>query len=125
MTDIELAGSKPLVPDQVLTEEDIERLKREFYRDAPTQAERVAREVAEHIDGLDHEIAVLRAMLREFVNGAEPNYTLMLRSMELLAKLLSVRYRISKKSQHDLMSSMAAMLQSVRAELGIGEDSGA
>ena len=100
-------------------------LQREFYRAVLDEAEQIAMQTAEQMEGLDREIEVLRVKLRKIVKGQNPNLKLMIRAMDMLNRLVSTRYRISKRSQKDLAASIAAVLQSARSELGLGEDNGA
>jgi hypothetical protein len=126
MPDVETANAAAMLPaTHPLSEGDIARLQREFYRDALDDAERVAFETAEQMEGLDREIEVLRVKLRKVVKAKNFNLKLMIRAMDMLNRLVSTRYRISKRSQRDLSASIAAVLQSARSELGLGEDSGA
>jgi hypothetical protein len=109
---------------------DAEQRKNDFYVAVFNAAERILLDVAQEIDGLDKEIAVLRMELRAIMTPKKNNrrsardIKLMLRAMDMLNRLVSTRYRISKKSQRDLAENMANVLQGVRSELGIGEDSG-
>jgi len=100
-------------------------LQREFYRAVLDEAEQIAMQTAEQMEGLDREIEVLRVKLRKIVKGQNPNLKLMIRAMDMLNRLVSTRYRISKRSQKDLAASIAAVLQSARSELGLGEGNGA
>ena len=100
-------------------------LQQEFYRAVLDEAEQIAMQTAEQMEGLDREIEVLRVKLRKIVKRQNPNLKLMIRAMDMLNRLVSTRYRISKRSQKDLAASIAAVLQSARSELGLGEDNGA
>jgi len=100
-------------------------LQQEFYRAVLDEAEQIAMQTAEQMEGLDREIEVLRVKLRKIVKGQNPNLKLMIRAMDMLNRLVSTRYRISKRSQKDLAASIAAVLQSARSELGLGEGNGA
>ena len=130
MTDVDVVDKDASPLARVMTPDDLERLKRAFYRAVLDKAEQEAFDVAEVIDGLDKEISTLRTKLRNYIKTVNvtktqnANFKYMLRGLDTLNRLASTRYRISKKSQKDLMSSMSAMLQGIRAELGIGEDNG-
>ena len=125
MTDADIANA-----GAILTATDQEsgaaaNLQQEFYRAVLDEAEQIAMQTAEQMEGLDREIEVLRVKLRKIVKGQNPNLKLMIRAMDMLNRLVSTRYRISKRSQKDLAASIAAVLQSARSELGLGEDNGA
>jgi hypothetical protein len=125
MPDVDTVHAAAVLPaTHPLSEGDTARLQREFYRDALDDAERIAFETAEEMEGLDREIQVLRVKLRKVVKAKNFNLKLMIRAMDMLNRLVSTRYRISKRSQKDLAANIAAVLQSARSELGLGEDSG-
>jgi hypothetical protein len=98
----------------------------EFFERALSGAEQRMLPAAREMEGLDEEIALLRTKLRTLAADADAGaFPLLTRGMETLAKLCSVRYRLSQKSRKDLADSVAAMLQSFRSELGIGDDDAA
>ena len=83
----------------------------DFYGSALEEAERLQLQEAEKIEGLDHEIAVLRVKLRSALEDHEENMPLMLRGIDLLVKAVSARYRLSKKAEEDLSDSLAGVLR--------------
>lgn len=128
MTNAEIA-----VPESLSSGSTARDLTREFYKAVLSAAEQTALEVAEEMDGLDRELATLRVKLRkimkrrtskEQLEREDSNIKLLIRAMDSLNRLLSTRYRISKKSQVDLAASIAGILNSARAELGYGEIDG-
>ena len=121
--DIANVGASPTATDQEGGAAG--NLQQEFYRAVLDEAEQIAMQTAEQMEGLDREIEVLRVKLRKIVKGQNPNLKLMIRAMDMLNRLVSTRYRISKRSQKDLAASIAAVLQSARSELGLGEGNGA
>jgi RNA processing factor Prp31 len=124
MTDADIANAGAILA--TAREGDaLANLQREFYRAVLDEAEQIAMQTAEQMEGLDREIEVLRVKLRKIVKAKNPNLKLMIRGMDMLNRLVSTRYRISKRSQKDLAASIAAVLQSARSELGYGEDNGA
>jgi hypothetical protein len=116
------------------SERSIEELTRDFYRAVLSAAEKTALDIAEEMDGLDRECAAIRVKVqrilkrrtnRKDLERDDINIRLFIRATNALDRLLSTRYRISKKSQRDLAESITAVLNSARAELGIGEPDGA
>ena len=97
---------------------------REFYGDVLDAAERIKLRDAATIEGVDEEIAVLRTKLREAVKGERPeDFKLMLRGLDILVRLVSARYRLSKKSREDLAAHLSGLIDGVSAELyGEGQD---
>ena len=125
MTDADIANVGAILTATDQESDAAANLQREFYRAVLDEAEQIAMQTAEQMEGLDREIEVLRVKLRKIVKGQNPNLKLMIRAMDMLNRLVSTRYRISKRSQKDLAASIAAVLQSARSELGLGEDNGA
>lgn len=98
------AAAKPKSPPDVAED---------FYGSALDEAERIALQHAENIEGIDSEIAVLRVKLRTAINQNEENLPLMLRGIDLLVKAVSTRYRLSKKAEADLSDSLAGVVRGV------------
>ncbi len=93
--------------------DDETSVAKNFYSSALNKAERIELQKAEKIEGLDHEIAVLRVKLRSVVNKRKENIPLMLRGIDLLVKAVSARYRLSKKAEEDLADSLAGVIRGV------------
>lgn len=81
-----------------------------FYDDTVGEAE--VRKVFD-LQGIDHEIALLRLRLREHLDAHPEDYALMLKSVESIVRAVSVRYRIGDKRTKDLASAMVAVLDAV------------
>ncbi len=90
-----------------------------FYEEALSQAEQVALSQARDMEGLDEEIALLRVRLRAMAEDQE-NVAPFLKTMELLVKAVGAKYRLSKKSQDDLLQSVMGVLEGVGGAL-LGE----
>jgi hypothetical protein len=86
---------------------------RGFYVDALDDAERVALEAAGDINGLDEEIALLRAKLRRALEERPEDQRVMLKGIELLVKAVSARYRLSKEAKQDLSENIAGVLRGI------------
>jgi hypothetical protein len=93
------------------------RLKKDFYGAAMTESDRIPLRAAETVEGLDKEIAILRTSIRKFVDQQPENLELMIKSMDVLRKMVAVRYRISKNSQADLSAALAKVIQGVGDQL--------
>ena len=98
---------------------------RRFYARALTRAERAALPVALAVEGLDEEIAVLRLRLRQAIEERPDDLALMFKGIELMAKVVATRYRLSKKAERDLAASLANVIRGVGdiwpAEVGSDE----
>ena len=86
---------------------------RAFYDRALTEAEREALETARQVEGLDQEIAVLRAKLWTALQERPEDLPLMYRGLELLVKAVRARYRISRKDGETLGEQAAALLRQI------------
>ncbi len=84
---------------------------RDFYGSAMDAAHQTTMKYAAKIQDLDQEIALLRTRLRDAVGDTPQSYQLMVRGMELLAKLVATRHRLSKKAEKDIASSAANLLR--------------
>lgn len=81
-----------------------------FYDHTVDEAE--VRAVFE-LQGIDHEIALLRLRLREHLDERPEDYVLMLKSVGSIVRAVSTRYRIGDKRTKDLASAMVAVLDAV------------
>jgi len=91
-------------------------IARDYYGSVMTTTEAITLRYAADIEGLDKEIDVLRTKLRGLVDKdrkERENLPLLFRGIDILARLVAVRYRLSKKAQADLASSIAAVIQRV------------
>ena len=83
----------------------------EFYKQALGEAERADLPVAIEIEGVDEEIAVLRLRLRTAMTEHPDDLTLMFKGIDLLAKAVATRYRLSKRAERDLAGSLANVVR--------------
>ena len=65
------------------------------------------------LEGLEHEMALLRVKLRSAIAADPANHRLMLMGVNTLARMAAVRYRISPKVRKDLADNMTALLNSI------------
>lgn len=82
-----------------------------FYSQALLTAERSDLTVAAEVEGLDQEIAVLRLRLRQVLAERPDDWQLMFKGIDLLAKAVATRYRLSRKSERDLARSLTEALE--------------
>lgn len=81
-----------------------------FYAEALSRAERSELQAALEIEDIDEEIALLRLQLRKTLEERPDDLALMFRGIELLAKAVATRYRLSKKAESDLAESLAGVV---------------
>jgi hypothetical protein len=84
-----------------------------FYSRALTAAERADLPVALEIDGIDEELAILRLRLRQALEERPEDLPLMFRGIELIAKAVAARYRLSKGDKADLETTLQSVLHHV------------
>lgn len=92
-----------------------------FYEEALTKAERLRLSRARGVEGIDDEIALLRVRLLSHAREHPENLELLMQGVALLTRAVAVRYRLSPKSQQDLMGSIVGVLQGVGGGMGIGD----
>lgn len=93
------------------------KTKKGFYAQALSEAERVLLPGAREIEGLDEEIALLRVKLSTAMAEHPDNMPLMLRAVDLLVKAVAAEYRLSKKSQDNLVEAIDGVLKEIGAAL--------
>ena len=84
---------------------------RSFYADALSEAERADLPLALQVEGVEQEIALLRLLLRRAVQEHPQDLPLMFRGIELLARAVAARYRLSKKAERDFAASIAEVVR--------------
>ena len=92
-----------------------------FYEAALTEAERMRLPEAREVDGIDEEIAMLRVKLYTAVEKYPAQLGLLAKGVSMLVRMVAVRYRMSEKSQEDLSESLAGVVSSIGAALGLEE----
>ena len=97
------------------------RRRKGFYEAALTEAERMRLPEARELEGIDEEIAVLRVRLYSAMAERPVRLKLVLQGMAMLVRLTALRYRMSEKSQEDLSESLAGVVSSIGAALGLEE----
>lgn len=91
-----------------------------FYRRALDEAEGVELEAASQVEGIDEEIALLRVKLKELVENQPDRIDLHLEAANTIARLVKIRYQISKEQKKSLKEAIARVLTEVAVPLGIG-----
>jgi hypothetical protein len=84
-----------------------------FYTEALDAAEQTDLDEARSIDGVDEEIALLRLRLRQALTDRPDDLALIFRGVELLAKLVATRYRLSKRAERELGDSIANVVRTL------------
>ena len=76
-------------------------------------------EQAVEVEGLDEEIALLRAKIKSVLRHDPQNMTLIMQAATTLARLLTTRYNIGKEDKQGLKQAIANVLKDVALPLGI------
>ena len=94
--------------------------KHGFYSHALSEAEKLEIEEVAGIEGLDEEIILLRMKLRELVDDHPERIDLCMEGANSIARLVKIRYEISKEQKKSLKEAIAKVLTEVAIPLGIG-----
>jgi uncharacterized protein YjcR len=96
-----------------------------FYARALSEAEELAYDEACSMEGLDHEIAVLRIRLRSLIESYPDRWDLQLQAASTIARPVRARYQITHDQKKSLKDAIAHVLEEVAAPLGVGLGMGA
>jgi hypothetical protein len=97
---------------------------RGFYIEAMSDAERLALADAMAVDGVDEEIALLRLRLRTAIAKRPEDLPLMFKGIELLAKVVATRYRLSKQGKDEIERALTSAFVEMKRAMS-GESDGA
>jgi hypothetical protein len=75
---------------------------------------------AASVEGLDNEIVLLRVKLVSILENDPDNYTLILRIVSSLARLLRVREKLSTTRNDDLRNAIYNVIKDIGIPLGLG-----
>jgi len=86
------------------------RSAKHFYSESLTDAERGSLEAARKLEGLEEEIALLRARLLTSLKEHPEDFQLLLAGVGMLVRAVATQYRLSPKASRDLADKMKAAL---------------
>ena len=84
------------------------------------EAERLDFEYATSVEGIDDEIALLRVKVKSLLAHDPNNIKLTMQATNALARLVRMRYNISKKDRKGLKETIGNVLRDIALPLGIG-----
>lgn len=90
-----------------------------FYAQALSEAEKLVLEEARDVEGLDEEIAMLRLKLRELIQNDPDRFDLHLKVTNTIARLVGIRYDISKEQKKSLKEAITKVLTEIAIPLGV------
>jgi len=94
--------------------------KHGFYSKALDEAEQLDLELATGVEGIDDEIALLRVKIKSILARDPDNVKLIMQATNALARLVRVKYNISKKDKKGLKEAIGTVLKDIALPLGIG-----
>jgi hypothetical protein len=93
--------------------------KKPFYTRAMDEAEKMDFELAQGVEGIDDEIALLRVKIKSLLENDPENVKLMMEATSALARLVRTRYRISADQKKALTEAIGSVLKGLAIPLGI------
>jgi len=94
--------------------------KHGFYSKVLDEAEQLDLELATGVEGIDDEIALLRVKIKSILAHEPDNVKLIMQATNALARLVRVKYNISKKDKKGLKEAIGNVLKDIALPLGIG-----
>ncbi len=93
--------------------------RRGFYSRAMDEAEKIDFELAQGVEGIDDEIALLRVKIKELLETDPENVKLIMDVTNTLARLVMTRYRITTDQKKALAAAIGSVLKNLAIPLGI------
>ena len=94
--------------------------KHGFYSKVLDEVEQLDFELATGVEGIDDEIALLRVKIKSILTHDSDNVRLIMQVTNALARLVRVKYNISKKDKKGLKEAIGNVLRDIALPLGIG-----
>ena len=93
--------------------------KHGFYSKVLDEAQQMDLEIAEGVEGLDDEIAMLRVKIKALLEKDPENIQLIMQASSTLARLVRTRYNLEKGQGKGLKDAIQNVLKEVAIPLGI------
>jgi len=94
--------------------------KHGFYSRVLDEAEQLDLELATDVEGIDDEIALLRVKIKSVLAHDPDNVNLIMQAANTLARLVRIKYNISKEDKKGLKEAIGNVLRDIALPLGIG-----
>jgi uncharacterized protein YjcR len=94
--------------------------KRGFYARVMDEADLIDFNLAAGVSGIDDEIALLRMMIKSLLEREPENIKVIMDAANTLARLLKIRFDISKEQKKGLKEAIGNVLRDIAIPLGIG-----
>ena len=93
--------------------------KRSFYAKALDEAEGLDFELAQDVDGIDDEIALLRLKIKSLLERDPDNIKLIMEATDALSRLVMARYKMGSAHKKALVNAISGVLKDLAVPLGI------
>jgi hypothetical protein len=93
--------------------------KHGFYSKVLDESEQLDFARAAGVEGIDEEIALLRVKIKSLIAHDPDNITLIMRAINTLARVVSTKYKLSRKDKKGLKEAMGNVLKEIAVPLGI------
>ena len=90
-----------------------------FYSKVLDEAEQLDFEIAQGVEGIDDEIALLRVKINSVLAHDPDNLRLIMEATNTLARLVKTKYNISKEDKKGFKEAIHNVLRDIAAPLGI------
>jgi hypothetical protein len=94
--------------------------KHGFYAHVMDEADLIDFKLAAGVNGIDDEIALLRMMIKSILEREPENIKVIMDAANTLARLLKIRFDISKEQKKGLKEVIGNVLRDIAIPLGIG-----
>ncbi len=101
-----------------------QRKKANFYERAMSEAEAEYLKRAANVDGLDDEIAVLRAKILTALEDRPDDLPMLMKGIGTLSRTLAARHRLADKAEKDLFANLAGTLRGLGEQIFTDQDGG-
>ncbi len=91
-----------------------------FYAKVLDEAEKIDLEIASGVDGIDQEIALLRAQIKAIIQDDPKDIKSIVRATNALEKLVRTRYHITKEQRKGLKAALGNVIKDIALPLGLG-----
>jgi len=93
--------------------------KLSFYAKALDEAEELDFEVAQGVEGIDDEIALLRVKIKSLLENDPENVRLIMEATRTLARLLRTRYNLEKSQGKGIKDAIEKVITELAVPLGV------
>jgi hypothetical protein len=93
--------------------------KQSFYSKALDEAEGLDFELAQDVDGIDDEIALLRLKIKSLLERDPDNIKLIMEATDALSRLVMARYKMGSAHKKALVNAIGGVLKDLAVPLGI------